>query len=102
VRLELSIDNELCELGCASVADLFHALRALGQPLGSVIGRQSIQLKKQQQKLTEGLAKTTEQTKRAELTEALWQLEVQRAIRSGVTGHQVQDSWVGQPTTQTL
>ena len=25
----------LSELGCASVADLFHALRALGQPLGS-------------------------------------------------------------------
>jgi len=36
----------LSELGCASVADLFHALRALGQPLGSAIGRQHSQLKK--------------------------------------------------------
>ena len=31
-------------LGCVSVADLFHALRALGQPFGSAIGRHISQL----------------------------------------------------------
>lgn len=34
-------------LGCVSVADLFHALRALGQPIGSALGRQQAQLAKQ-------------------------------------------------------
>lgn len=34
-------------LGCVSVADLFHAQRALGQPFGSVIGRHISQLNKQ-------------------------------------------------------
>ncbi len=37
----------LSGLGCVSVADLFHALRALAQPIGSAIGRkrESIQQK---------------------------------------------------------
>ena len=65
-------------LGCVNVPDLFHALRALGQPLGSAIGRQYSQLKKQQQKLGEQLAKTTEQVKRTKLERELEQLAVQQ------------------------
>ena len=38
-------------LGCVSVADLFHALRSLGQPIGSAIGRQQSRLAKQSQTL---------------------------------------------------
>jgi len=34
-------------LGCVSVADLFHALCSLGQPIGSALGRQQAQLAKQ-------------------------------------------------------
>lgn len=37
--------------GCVSVADLFHALRSLGQPIGSAIGRQQARLAKQGQTL---------------------------------------------------
>ena len=61
---------------CVSVADLFHARRALGKPLGSAIGRQYSLLKKQQQKLSEQLTKTTEQVKCAKLHEELEQLAV--------------------------
>lgn len=38
-------------LGCVSVPDVFHALRALGRPLGSALGRQSAQLTKAYDKL---------------------------------------------------
>lgn len=38
-------------LGGVSVADLFHALRSLGQPIGSAIGRQQSRLAKQSQTL---------------------------------------------------
>jgi len=38
-------------LGCVSVPDLFHALRSLGQPIGSAIGRQQSRLAKQSQTL---------------------------------------------------
>ena len=37
-------------LGCVSVADLFHALRALGRPMGRSLGQQAATLKKQQDK----------------------------------------------------
>jgi len=68
----------LSELGCPSVADLFHALRALSQPLGSGIGRHYSQLKKQQQKLSEQLLKTTSEAKRAELQGLLDKLALQQ------------------------
>ncbi|MEL7052588.1 MAG: DUF6399 domain-containing protein [Cyanobacteria bacterium J06588_5] len=48
-------------LGCVSVADLFHALRALGRPFGPVLGRQAVSLKKQQDKLQKQLDKHREQ-----------------------------------------
>jgi len=65
-------------LDCASVPDLFHALRSLGQPLGSAIGRQLSQLRKQHSQRSEQLAKTTEQTNSAELQKELEQLAVQQ------------------------
>jgi len=57
---------------------LFHALRALGQPLGSAIGRQSSQLRKKHSQLSEQLAKTTASGKPAELQEALEQIAVRQ------------------------
>ncbi|MEO0432492.1 MAG: hypothetical protein AAF151_12420 [Cyanobacteria bacterium J06656_5] len=42
-------------LGCVSVADLFHALRALGKPMGRALGQQAAVLKKQQDKLQQQL-----------------------------------------------
>lgn len=44
-------------LGCVSVADLFHALRALGKPMGRALGQQTATLKKQQNKLRQQLNK---------------------------------------------
>jgi len=77
-------------LGCTSVPDLFHALRDLGQPLGSAIGRQYSQLKKQQHKPHEQLTKTISETKLTELEEKREQLTVQRqALESTqITDHQ--------------
>ena len=49
-------------LGCVSVADLFHALRALGKPMGRAIGRQSATLKKQKNKLRQQLNKPRNRT----------------------------------------
>ena len=37
-------------LGCVSVADLFHAMRALGKPIGQGLASQAAALKKQQEK----------------------------------------------------
>ena len=47
-------------LGCVSVADLFHALRALGKPMGRALGQQAATLKKQQDKLRQQLNKHCE------------------------------------------
>ena len=44
-------------LGCVSVADLFHALRALGKPMGRALGQQAVTMKKQQNKLRQQLNK---------------------------------------------
>jgi hypothetical protein len=51
----------LSGIGCGSVADLFHALRGLGRPIGSAIGRQMSQLKRRQDKLQERYDNRTEQ-----------------------------------------
>lgn len=53
----------LSGLGCVSVADLFHALRALGRPIGSALGRQFAQLKKHHDKLQQQLRQTHDETK---------------------------------------
>ncbi len=47
-------------LGCVSVADLFHALRALGKPMGRSLKQQAATLKKQQDKLQQQLKKRRE------------------------------------------
>ena len=47
-------------LGCVSVADLFHALRALGRPMGRSLGQQAATLKKQQDKHQQQLKKCRE------------------------------------------
>jgi hypothetical protein len=47
-------------LGCVSVADLFHALRALGRPMGRSLGQQAATLKKQQDKHQQQLKKRRE------------------------------------------
>ena len=47
-------------LGCISVADLFHALRALGKPMGRSLGQQAATLKKQQDKRQQQLKKRRE------------------------------------------
>jgi hypothetical protein len=47
-------------LGCVSVADLFHALRALGKPMGRSLSQQAAALKKQQDKLLQQLNKHRE------------------------------------------
>ena len=54
-------------LGCVSVADLFHALRALGKPMGRSLGQQVAALKKQQDKLQQQLNKSREEAERKSL-----------------------------------
>jgi hypothetical protein len=49
-------------LGCVSVPDLFHALRAVGRPLGRALGRQAAALTKQADKLQKQLDNCSEQT----------------------------------------
>lgn len=44
-------------LGCVSVADLFHSMRALGRPLGRSIGQRAASLNKEQVKLQQQLLK---------------------------------------------
>jgi hypothetical protein len=49
-------------LGCVSVADLFHALRALGRPIGRALGSQYAALQKQHNKLQKHLSKSSDVT----------------------------------------
>ncbi len=76
-------------LGCVSVADLFHALRALAKPLGSAIGRQISQLQTQQAKLQQQVALATDATQQQALRQALDSL-----------GHQQHDLAQAQHTYQ--
>ena len=54
-------------LSCVSVADLFHALRALGRPMGSALGRQIAQLRKQHDKLQKQLKPCSDEAKQQSL-----------------------------------
>jgi hypothetical protein len=54
-------------LGCASVADLFHALRALGRPMGRVLGQQLSELKNQGDKLEKQLSLSADETEQQSL-----------------------------------
>lgn len=68
--IKLAVDG----LGCVSVPDLFHALRALGQPIGSAIGRQSAHVAKQIKTLREKIATTPHPSKQVELEQSLAKL----------------------------
>lgn len=65
-------------LGCVSVADLFHALRSLGQPIGSAIGRQQAALAKQVKTLKAKWEATKPGPKRLELETSLAALSTQQ------------------------
>jgi hypothetical protein len=67
-------------LGCVSVADLFHALRSLGQPIGSAIGRQQARLAKQVKTLNVQRDATTREARRLELEQSLAALSTQQDI----------------------
>ena len=67
-------------LGCPSVADLFHALRTVGQPLGAAIGRQQASLAKQIQTLKATAATAKTETKQHQVEQSLKTLAAQHAI----------------------
>ena len=65
-------------LGCVSVADLFHALRSLGQPIGSALGRQQAHLAKQVKRLKATWEATKREPKRLQLEQSLATLSTQQ------------------------
>lgn len=65
--------------GCASVADLFHALRSLGQPIGSALGRQQARFAKQHQSLQAKWETAKTEGKRNSLAQLLKALSTQQA-----------------------
>ena len=67
----------LCGLGTVSVADLFHAMRALGRPIGSALGRQLAQLEKQVDTLHHQLGQTTDKAEQQVLSSQLESLSHQ-------------------------
>jgi hypothetical protein len=74
-------------LGCVSVADLFHALRSLGQPIGSALGRQQAHLAKQMHTLKARWEATEDETKRLPLTQAVSELSTQQAALAQAQQH---------------
>ncbi|MEM8643228.1 MAG: DUF6399 domain-containing protein [Cyanobacteria bacterium P01_G01_bin.54] len=66
-------------LGCVSVPDLFHAMRALGQPIVSALGRQQGQLNKAMSKANERLSKRISAANRAKTQEEIVELKAQQA-----------------------
>ena len=70
----------LSGFACVSGADLFHALRALGRPIGSAIGRQLSRCQTKAQKLQQQDLKTTNQSKGEELKQSLAELQAQQQI----------------------
>jgi hypothetical protein len=69
-------------LGCVSVADLFHALRALGQPIGTALGRQQAQLVKQMNTLKATWESDHDNANRLKLSQALSELSTQQVAVS--------------------
>jgi hypothetical protein len=67
-------------LNCVSVSDLFHALRALAQPLGSTLGRQISHLQKHQVKLQQQVDKTTDELQRQALQQSLDSFDHQQQV----------------------
>jgi hypothetical protein len=69
-------------LGCVSVADLFHALRALGQPIGSALGRQQAQLANQMHTLKATGEAAQDEAKRLKLSQAWREVSTQQVALS--------------------
>lgn len=67
----------LCGLGTVSVADLFHAMRALGRPIGSALGRQLTRLENQLDTLHHQLNQTPDPTKHPTLNSQIETLTYQ-------------------------
>lgn len=61
-------------LASVSVADLFHQLRALGNPIGRAIGRSKSKLNKEREALQAKLEKAPDEAKQAQLTQSLGSL----------------------------
>ena len=74
-------------LGCVSVADLFHALRALAQPIGSAIGCQQARLAKLVLALKAQLKATTNTAKQVQLEQSLTNLLTQQVTLSQEQQH---------------
>ena len=70
----------LSGFACVSVADLFHALRALAQPMGSAIGRQVSRYQQKAQILQQQELKTTNQSKAEEIKQSLAEVRAQQQI----------------------
>jgi hypothetical protein len=64
-------------LGCVSVADWFHALRSLGQPIGSALGRQQARLANQMKTVIAKRDATSREAKRLEWDQSLAELSTQ-------------------------
>ena len=79
--IKLAVDG----LGCVSIPDLFHALRAITQPMGSAMGRQSARLAKRVRRLKEKIATTTLPSQRADLAQSLATLS---AVQTTLAQHQ--------------
>lgn len=69
-------------LGCVSVSDLFHALRALGQPISSALGRQQAQLIKQMNTLKAQSEFAQDDANWLKLSQALSELSTQQVALS--------------------
>jgi hypothetical protein len=65
-------------LDCISVSDLFHAMRALGRPLGSRLARQLGKAEKQVDQLAEKIMHTADEDKRQALEVRLAQASIQQ------------------------
>jgi hypothetical protein len=65
-------------LGCVSVADLFHALRSLGQPIGTALARQQARFAKQHQTRQAQLETAKTEAKRESLAQSLKALSTQQ------------------------
>jgi outer membrane murein-binding lipoprotein Lpp len=79
-------------LGCVSVADLFHALRAVGHPIGSALGRQQAQLVKQMNTLKAKWESAQDDANRLKLSQALSELSTQAALSCSHHRHHSQSA----------
>lgn len=74
-------------LSSVSVADLFHLLRSLAQPMGSAIGRHKSQLEKEREKLQQKFESAKGEEKKAALTQSIE--ENQNALEQVVSDQQL-------------